>query len=201
MRKRNFEDFQGTLERYSRRIRPNTPDGAISPYDDLAQKYADQYGFEWRLIVAQMYAESRFDPSVRSSAGARGLLQVLPRTAAEFGFHNLDDPEEGLHAGVRYLVWLLNRFEPTLPTADRMAFVLASYNAGYGHVKDARIVAKREGWDPDRWFDNVERAMLMLSRRDVANTVRYGYCRGSEPVRYVREILQRARMYLSSADD
>ena len=171
-------------------------DIGVSPYDDLVRTYADRYDLLWRLVVAQMYQESRFDPEARSSAGAVGLMQVLPRTAAEFGFDDLTDPEQGIHAGLRYLVWVRDRFEADLEFADRLAFTLAGYNAGYGHVMDARRVAERRGWDPNRWFDNVERAMLLLSQTQVASTVRFGYCRGSEPVRYVRAIVDRVGAYL-----
>jgi membrane-bound lytic murein transglycosylase F len=175
--------------------------GSLSPYDQHAKKYAEMYGFDWRLIVAQIYQESRFDPEAASWAGALGLLQVMPRTAREMGFENLKDPEEGLHAGVRYLDWLRERFEPELPVTDRMWFTLASYNAGAGHVRDARRLARQKGWDPNRWFDNVEQAMLLLSNRKYARKAAHGYVRGREPVRYVRQIRDRFGAYARLTDE
>lgn len=160
----------------------------ISPYDDLIREYAERYEFDWRLLAAQIYQESRFNPKARSWSGAKGLMQVMPRTARELGFDNLKDPETGLHAGVKYLDWVRDRFEQDLAVADRMWFTLAAYNAGAGHVRDARRLARQLGKDPDIWFDNVEQAMLLLSKPQYARKARYGYVRGAEPVQYVRNI-------------
>ncbi len=82
----------------------------ISPYDDLVKEYALEYGFDWRLVVSQMYQESQFDPDARSFAGAQGLMQVMPRTARQFGFTDVHDPEQGIAAGMAYLEWLEDRF-------------------------------------------------------------------------------------------
>jgi len=170
--------------------------GALSPYDDIVRTYAERYGFDWHLIVAMMYQESRFDPDAKSPFGALGLMQVLPRTAEQFGFSNLLDPDEGIHAGVKYLAWLRERFQEDLPIRERMWFALASYNAGLGHVRDARRLARRLGLDPKRWFDNVERAMLLLSKPEYAREAHNGYVRGRETVRYLRQIRTRYRAYV-----
>ncbi len=169
--------------------------GELSPYDDLVRRYAEQYGFDWRLVVAQMYQESRFDPGARSWAGAVGLMQVLPRTAKSMGFADVSEPEEGIHAGVKYLDWVRKRFGTELPVEDRTWFTLAAYNVGYGHVLDARRLARKLRLNPDRWFNNVEKAMLLLARRQYARQARHGYCRGSEPVKYVRSIRNRYEAY------
>lgn len=170
--------------------------GALSPYDDLAKKYADRYNFDWRLIVSQMYQESRFDPDAKSWAGARGLMQVLPRTGRQMGITDLKDPEQSIHAGVKYLNWLRERFDAELPVRDRMWFALASYNAGAGHVHDARRLARKKGWNANRWFDNVERAMLLLAKPQHAKHARHGYVRGRETVNYVRKINARYQAYV-----
>ncbi len=169
--------------------------GRLSPYDELVRAYAERYSFDWRLIVAQMYRESRFNPSARSWMGAVGLMQVLPRTAKEFGFEDLRNPETGIHAGIRYLDWVRDRFPRRLDPGERTWFALAGYNAGHGHVRDARRLARELGLDPDRWFDNVELAMLKLSEPEYAQRARHGYVRGSEPVQYVREIRERYQAY------
>jgi len=177
--------------------RPGTQNGkGLSPYDDIIRRYAEQYGFDWRLITAQMYQESRFDPKAKSFAGARGLMQVLPKTARFMGFKGVSEPEEGIHAGIKYLDWVRNRFESDLPVNERMWFSLAAYNAGHGHVADARRLARQLGLDGDRWFDNAEKAMLLLSKKPYASKARYGYVRGIEPVAYVRDIRQRYRAYV-----
>ena len=190
---RYFRDPKKIRSHVEYRVHDNI---GLSPYDDIVRRYAEQYGFDWRLIVAQMYQESRFNPTAQSFAGAQGLMQVLPRTAEELGFKNLHDPEVAIHAGVRYLDWCRDRFEPDLPVRDRMWFSLAAYNAGPGHVRDARRLASSLGLNPNRWFDNVEQAMLLLSRSQYARAAQHGYCRCREPVDYVRTISMRYGAYV-----
>jgi membrane-bound lytic murein transglycosylase F len=177
-----------------------TPDAGVgqglSLYDPIFRKYAESYGFDWRLLAAQSYQESRFDPSARSLAGAVGLFQVLPRTAKEMGFTRLSDPDEGAHAGIQHLARLADRLETSLPVQQRMRFALAAYNAGWGHLSDARQLARTRGLDPDKWFKSVEQAMLLLSQPANYSRARHGYVRGFEPVRYVSEIQTRYENYL-----
>jgi membrane-bound lytic murein transglycosylase F len=169
----------------------------LSPYDELVRNLAAGTRWDWRLVVAQMYQESRFDPGARSWAGARGLMQVLPRTARELGITDLSDPREGIRAGIEYLDWVWDRFPNELDPAEHMWFTLAGYNAGHGHVRDARRLAKQLNLDPDKWFDNVEVAMLKLSQQEYARQARHGFVRGREPVNYVRQIRERYRAYVN----
>lgn len=164
--------------------------GQLSPYDHLIKSYASRHGFDWRMVAAQVYQESRFNPEARSWAGARGLMQLMPRTARELGVNDLTDPGQNLAGGTRYLARLFDRFDPEMAYRDRYHMALASYNAGYGHVADARRLAVEKGWDPGRWFGNVEEAMLLLSKREYADRARHGYVRSSEPVAYVDRIQQ-----------
>lgn len=165
----------------------------LSPYDELVKRYADRYGFDWRLIVAQIYEESRFKPGAVSAAGARGLMQVLPKTARAMGFRRLDHPEHGIHAGVKYLDRQRDRFEDTLAIADRTWFALAAYHAGYERVQSARRRAARMGLDPNRWFGNVEKAMVEMSRK---RSGRSAYRGGAVTASYVREVRARYESYL-----
>lgn len=162
--------------------------GQLSPYDNLVKKYATQYTQDWRLTVAQMYQESRFDPNAVSWAGALGLMQVMPSTGLQLGFTDLKKPDQGIHAGAKYMYQLINRFDPEIPMNARVRFALASYNVGYGHVLDARRLATEKGWDPNRWFGHVEQAMRLLQKPEYYTRARYGYCRGGQPVHYVRNI-------------
>lgn len=175
-----------------------TKGSQLSPWDDITKKHAKEYEFDWRLITAQMYQESQFDPKAKSYAGAIGLMQVLPRTAKQMGFSDLETPESAIQAGVAYLDWTRDRFPNTLPIEERVRFSLASYNAGFGHVYDARRLAKQMGWDPNKWFNNVEKAMKLLSKPQYYQSARFGYCRGSEPVNYVRQIENRYHGYLAA---
>jgi len=172
----------------------------LSPYDDIVRSYVQPYNFDWRLIVSQMYQESRFDPLASNSTGAFGLMQMLPRTAAELGVKDLKDPEQAIASGVQYLDWTRARFSKNLPVQEQIFFSLASYNAGYGHVKDAQRLAKQLGLRSDKWFNNVEKAMLLLQRRQYYQKARFGYVRGKEPVNYVRDIHQRYLSYIRITD-
>lgn len=170
--------------------------GVLSPYDEIVKKYAQQYEFDWRLLVAQMHQESRFDPKATSTAGAKGLFQVMPRTAEELGIKDVTVPEQGIKAGVRYMDWVRERMVADGVQDDQLLwFTLASYNAGAGHVRDAVRLAKQMGWHGDIWFDNVEQAMLLLAQSKYAAKARYGYVRGEEPVTYIREIKRRFESY------
>ena len=173
--------------------------GGLSPYDAMVRREAAAHGFDWPLIVSQMYQESRFDPKARSPAGALGLMQLLPRTARAFGASDPYDPEQAIHAATAYLAWLHSRLEPDLTVKDRMWFALAAYNAGLGRLRDARRLAHELELDPDRWFGNVEEGMRLLSKRAWYRKTARGYVRGTETVRYVREIRERYRTYLQTA--
>ena len=172
-------------------------DSKLSPYDHLVKENARKYDFDWRLITSQMFQESRFDPQSKSTAGALGLMQVMPRTARELGYHDLTQPQQSIAAGIQYLDWTRARFSDDLPLQEKVLFALAAYNAGFGHVRDAQKLAKSMKLKPDRWFNNVEKAMLLLQQPEYYKKARFGYVRGSEPVNYVREIQQR---YLSYVD-
>ncbi|WP_317987888.1 MltF family protein [Hyalangium gracile] len=192
-RKRYFENSRRVTEAKVERVEVS---GTLSPYDSIFQSYSSRYGMDWRLMAAQAYQESRFNPKLKSWVGAIGLFQVMPATGRQLGFRKLEDPDEGTHAGVMYMQQLVNRFEPGIPFKHRLRFALASYNAGYGHVQDARRIAREKGWNPDKWFGHVEKAMLLLERPQYYRRARYGYCRGSEPVKYVSEIQNRYVSYV-----
>ncbi|WP_224361757.1 transporter substrate-binding domain-containing protein [Hyalangium versicolor] len=192
-RKRYFENSRRVFEAKVERVEVS---GTLSPYDLIFQSYSSRYGMDWRLMAAQAYQESRFNPKLKSWVGAIGLFQVMPATGRSLGFRKLEDPDQGTHAGVMYMQQLVNRFEPEIPFKHRLRFALASYNAGMGHVQDARRIAKEKGWNPNKWFGNVEKAMLLLERPEYYRRARYGYCRGSEPVKYVSEIQNRYTSYV-----
>ena len=192
-RKRYFEN-----KRHITRAREERAgnSGQLSPYDPLIQKYATRYGFDWRLMTAQAWRESHFNPKAKSWVGAQGLFQVMPTTGKSMGFTNLEDPDEGTHAGVKYMHQMLGRLSPAIPFKHRLRFALASYNVGLGHVLDARRLAAEQGLDPNKWFGHVEKAMLLLEKPQHYKRARHGYCRGSEPVNYVSDIQSRYAEYV-----
>jgi membrane-bound lytic murein transglycosylase F len=175
--------------------------GILSPYDELFRNYANRYQIDWVLVAAQSYQESRFDPTVVSFAGAVGLMQVMPATGRELGFESLHDPDQSVHAGVMYLYQLYNRFDEIPDDEDRLWFALAAYNAGRGHVNDARRLTAELGGDPDVWFGEVADVMPLLSKREYHSRTRHGYCRCREPVDYVTRIRDRYRAYSEAMNE
>ncbi|MFO7735294.1 MAG: transporter substrate-binding domain-containing protein [bacterium] len=169
----------------------------ISVYDDIIKKYARQIEWNWLLLASQIYQESEFNTVAVSWAGAEGLMQLMPRTAKRFGISNLSDPEQSLKAGTKYLAFLSRHFRKIENDDERKKFILAAYNAGEGHVGDARRLAKAHGADDNVWKDNVEKYLKLKEKPEYYRhpVVKYGYCRGSEPVNYVSEILERYEQY------
>jgi membrane-bound lytic murein transglycosylase F len=171
--------------------------GTLSPYDSLLKLQAPRLGWDWRLLGSQMYQESRFDPNAKSWVGARGLMQLMPATARQFGVRAITNPAQNIEGGVRYLAWLEKFWAKRLEDpAERLKFMLASYNAGAGHVEDAQRLAEKHGDDAKKWAD-VSYWMLQLSKQEyyADPVVRFGFCRGLEPVSYVSIILDRFQHY------
>lgn len=169
----------------------------ISPYDSMIKVGAEKIGWDWRLLAAQISRESRFDPQARSWVGAVGLMQLMPRTAKEYGVHDLRDPIRNIKAGVRHIQWLQGRWLHIEDSAEQTKFVLASYNVGDGHVRDAMRLAQKHGEDHLQWA-NVAKYLKLKSKRKYFEdeVVQFGYCRGQEPVEYVQDILFRYNKYL-----
>jgi len=180
--------YRTATTRYFNHDQPAQYD-SLTPFDDLLKEYAGRYQFDWRLLAAVMYQESQFDAGARSPDGARGLMQVMPQTAAELGFDSVDDPEASVHAGAKYLATIRDRFDRRLPLRERTWFALAGYNAGPARVDQARSLATEMGLDPDVWFGNVELAMSRLGQpvhRRLAEHNPPCWC--DEPVDYVRNV-------------
>ena len=174
-------------------------DGKISRYDNLFRKYATEIGWDWRLLASLAYAESNFNPDVVSWAGARGLMQLMPRTARAMGMPpgKEADPEESIKAATIYIGRLDKSFAGIEDKDERINFILASYNAGEGHVKDAVALARKYGADPARWKGNVEKYLKLKSHERYFNdeVCRNGYFRGEETCRFVSDIRERHRYY------
>jgi membrane-bound lytic murein transglycosylase F len=176
----------------------NLGGGKISPYDEIIKREAAKGIIDWRLIASLMYQESKFNPNVRSWAGAFGLMQFMPATGKTYGVYPSSPPSVQIAGGVRklnrnYIDWLKEVPDST----EALKFTLASYNAGKGHVDDARRLAYKNGLSDKHWENNVEYYMLLLRKRQFnrEKDVKYGYVRGTEPVKYVRMIMSRYATY------
>jgi len=141
---------------------------------DLFKEYASQYDFDWLMLIAQAYQESRLDQSTRSSAGAVGVMQLLPSTAADksVGIEEITVLENNIHAGAKYMRWLRDTYfnDPDMSKEEQTLFSFAAYNAGPGRVIKLRQEAEEMGLNPDVWFDNVE---VVAAKRIGRETVQY----------------------------
>lgn len=185
---------------YKRRIKSDffsKNSGKISIYDDMIRQNAERINWDWRLLSSLIYQESRFDPNDTAWTGAGGLMQLLPSTAKELGLKEINDPFSNILAGTTYLEKLWGNWEGIPDSLQRLKFVMASYNCGLGHVRDAQRLAEAFEADPLIWDSNVEEYLLMLaSPKYFTNpVVRYGFVRGQEPYLYVKEIFLRYDHY------
>lgn len=172
--------------------------GIISIYDSHFKKAALHLGWDWKLLAAQCYQESQFDPNAISYMGAQGLMQIMPSTAQHLNLphHKCFIPSDNINAAARYLQELKRKFGAVRDPNEQIKFVLASYNGGPGHIMDAQALARKYGKNPHRWED-VSHFVLKLSEpryyRDPI--VKYGYMIGAETFSYVNDILRRWQMY------
>ena len=191
-----FIDRRRYLERVQSEYLTSTT-GKLSEYDPLIKQYAGELGWDWRLLASQAFQESRFKPAAKSWAGATGLLQLMPATAREFGVTNALDPADNVQGAVKFLKWLQNYWAKRIPDEnERLKFILASYNTGAGHVEDAQRLAEKYGGNPQLWED-VSYWLLQKSTQQYSSdaVVKFGFCRGLEPVNYVSNILERFDHY------
>ncbi len=195
------EDFLLSSRSVKRRVFSpmlNRAGGVISHYDGFFQRYASTIRWDWRLMAAQCYQESTFDPQARSWAGACGLMQIMPGTADHLGLPraSIYDPEQNIAAAAKYLGELDRNFSDIPERSERTKFVLAAYNGGHFHIRDAMALARKHGKNAVHWRE-VEPYVLGLSKPEYYNdpVVKHGYMRGSETVDYVRKIHERWNGY------
>ena len=150
----------------------------LDKYKGTIQKYADEYDFDWLSIAAMAYQESKLDQSKVSPAGAVGIMQIKPDTAASepVGISDITNSEDNINAGVKYLAFLRERYfsSPDIAPEDQVDFTWAAYNAGPARISQLRELAAQSGYDPNKWFSNVER----IAAREI----------GRETVRYVANV-------------
>ncbi|HKL82696.1 MAG TPA: membrane-bound lytic murein transglycosylase MltF [Desulfobacter sp.] len=171
------------LKKFHERIKTRLP-----KYKKIIKTEAEKYGFDWRLIAAIVYQESHFNPSAKSRTGVRGLMQVTLATAKQMGIKNRLDPKQSVKAGVKFLNLMHKRFDDIPDPQQKKLFALASYNVGYGHVRDAQAIARQQGMDINKWT-SLEKTLPLLSKQKYYKHTRHGYARGKEPVTYVERIL------------
>lgn len=173
-------------KRYMRRILSRLPS-----YRESFERAGEEHDIPWKLLAAVSYQESHWNPRARSPTGVRGMMMLTLPTARAMGVDNRLDPGQSIMGGARYLAEMIQRIPEEVEGEDRLWFALAAYNIGFGHLLDARELAKRLGQDPNRWH-SLKTVLPLLSRKKHYRTLKHGYARGSEPVNYV----ERIRSYL-----
>ena len=180
-------------------------EGKISHFDHLFKKYAPEVGWDWRIIASLAYNESNFDTTAVSWVGAKGLMQLMPRTARAMGIPEgkEQNPEESVKAATKYLAQIARTFNKVTDPAEKMKFILAAYNAGIGHILDAMALAEKYGKNKYIWDDHVATYILLKSNEEYFNdpVCKNGYFRGLETFNFVKDILGRAEMYKQKIKD
>ena len=160
---------------------------ALPQYRQLFRDAQEKTGIDWRLLAAIAYQESKWDPGATSETGVRGFMQITEETARRLGVTNLLDPGQNVLAGARYLGALKDKLPARIQEPDRTWLALAAYNIGIGHLEDARVLAQRQGLDPDHW-SNVKKALPLLALPEHYENAKLGYARGGMPVAFVDRV-------------
>lgn len=175
-------------------------EGKISPYDELLKKESRRIGWDWRLLAAIVFSESEFNPEAESPFGAYGLMQIIPETAGHFHVSDYFRPDSNVYTGVSYLKYLDKYLTSYVPDRqERIKFVLASYNAGPGHVLDAIRLTKKYGKNPILWDNNVDFYIRHKNEKQYYqdSLAKNGYCNGPQTYYYVRRVMDIYNNYKS----
>ncbi|MCH2224063.1 MAG: transporter substrate-binding domain-containing protein [Crocinitomicaceae bacterium] len=166
---------------------------SISKFDSYFKNAAEETGWDWRMIAAISYQESKFNPDALSFGGAYGMMQFMPNTGPTYGVFPDSPPEVQIMGGARKLKADEKFWSEVPDPLERKKFAMASYNAGRGHIKDAQRLAKKHGLDHLRWEDNVEKMILNLSKQEYYQdeVVRHGMIRSKITYNYVLEVTER----------
>ena len=182
------EKYYGHIEEFNyveTRTFIKAVESTLPKFRHFFEKYAQE--LDWRLLAAISYQESHWNPTARSYTGVRGMMMLTLATAKQMGIKSRLDTEQSIRGGAKYFKRMITMMPDRIKKPDRIWFALASYNIGFGHLNDARIITQRQGGDPDRWVDVKTRLPLLQQKKYYKNT-KHGYARGEEPVHYVENI-------------
>ncbi len=175
-----FDYYDKTM--FYKRIKSRLP-----KYIKYFRQAGKEYDISWTLLAAQSYQESHWNPRAKSFTGVRGLMMLTRKTARLLGVKNRLNPKQSVMGGAKYLHQLLRLISSSVEGENRFKYALAAYNIGFGHVTDAMKLAKKMGLNPNSWAD-LKRVLPYLSQKKYYRNLKFGYARGSEPVRYVEAI-------------
>ncbi|MBI2259439.1 MAG: transglycosylase SLT domain-containing protein [Flavobacteriia bacterium] len=173
--------------------------GSISPFDDIFKKEAKKVAWDWTLLAAIAYQESKFNPYVTGFGGAYGMMQFMPEVGPKFGVYPNSSPEVQIAGGMKKIMKDFEMWPDVKDKNQRIKFALASYNAGFSHIKDAQNLAKKYGLNPYQWDEHVEMMVKNLSERKyyLDEVVQYGAMKGPHTQKYVRSVFSRYQSYQS----
>lgn len=190
-------DFQRLQDIFSMSYNPHkraekgVRTSTVSPYDEIIRKHAKSLGWDWRMVAAVVYQESKFSISSKSARGAQGLMQVMPQTGKYYGVDNLMDPEQNIIAGTSHLKRLQKMFgKYDLSHDELIKFTLAAYNAGEGRIIDCRNLAAAKGLDNGKWEDIIK--VIPMMREDSIlkeESVKLGKFQGHETIGYIESVM------------
>jgi len=189
-----FFDYYNTKMFY-KRIKSRLP-----KYQKYFEKYGKKYNISHFVLAAQSYQESHWNPKAKSYTGVRGLMMLTLPTAKHLGVKNRLDPQQSIKGGARHLNQMIKNIPKEVEGEDRMKFALAAYNVGMGHIYDAQKLTKKMGLNQNVWND-LKKTLPLLSQKKYYRTLKHGYARGSEPVRYVDSIYDYIDILQKSDDE
>jgi membrane-bound lytic murein transglycosylase F len=156
-------------------------------YKPYFVKAAKEHNLDWRLLAAIGYQESHWEDSAISPTGVRGIMMLTNDTALQVGVQDRTDPVQSIQGGAFYFLQQLQKIPSRISEPDRTWFALAAYNIGYGHLEDARILARQQNLNPDKWLD-VKKTLPLLAQESWFPQTKHGYARGEEPIAYVENV-------------
>ncbi len=178
-----FEAFDYVdIQTYLRRI-----DDRFPRYQEYFRLAAEKYNVPYSVLAAQGYQESHWNAKAKSPTGVRGIMMLTLNTARAVGVENRLDPKQSIFGGADYLSRMMNRFSDEVTGEDRIWLALAAYNIGRAHMHDAQTLARKQGLSPHHWRD-IKQVLPLLAKKKYYKDLKYGYARGTEPIRYVQRI-------------
>ncbi len=183
----SYYDVEDNLNFVDKRAFWRHVDERLPQYRKYFEEAGSEIGLDWRLLAAIGYQESHWDATAVSPTGVHGIMMLTQDTAEQVGVDNRLDPRASILGGARYLRVVEAKIPARIGEPDRLWFTLAGYNIGFGHLEDARVLTQRQGGDPDRW-EEVRLRLPLLTQEKFYTTLKHGFARGHEPVRYVENI-------------
>ena len=182
--KDHYYSYVHFFDYYNNRIFYKRIKTRLPKYEKYFKKYGKEYDIPWTLLAAISYQESHWNPRAKSFTGVRGLMMLTLSTAKMLGVKNRLDPEQSIKGGAKHLRQMLKSVPKDVVGENRLKFALAAYNIGLAHILDARALARKMDLNPTVWSD-LKKVLPLLAQKRYYKGLRFGYARGSEPVKYV----------------